>query len=114
MNEDVYAAVGRAVKAARKGFGWTQEELGDRCGLHPSYIGQIERGVKKTSLATLHVLSRALKVRVSCLLGEKSDGGQQVSPLEARIAGLLMGRTQRQREFAFRMIKAAMKLGPRN
>ncbi|MDT8286548.1 MAG: helix-turn-helix transcriptional regulator [Elusimicrobiales bacterium] len=114
MDNEVYAAVGRAVRSARDGFGWTQEELGDRCGLHPSYIGQIERGVKKVSLATLYALSLALKLRVSALLGEKNGGARPASALEARIAGLLMGKTQRQREFAFRMMKAAMKLCPRN
>ncbi|MBI5201858.1 MAG: helix-turn-helix domain-containing protein [Elusimicrobia bacterium] len=38
-------------------------------GLHPSYIGQIERDVKKASLLTLELAAAALGVQVSALFG---------------------------------------------
>ena len=36
--------------------GWTQEELADKSGLHFTYTGQIEKGIRNPSLVNLHPL----------------------------------------------------------
>lgn len=41
MKTDIYRTLGAAVRGYRHELGWSQEELGGRSGLHPSYIGQI-------------------------------------------------------------------------
>ncbi|MCU1675447.1 MAG: transcriptional regulator [Frankiales bacterium] len=38
--------LGQAVKAVRHGAGLTQEEVSRASGLHPTYISDIERGVR--------------------------------------------------------------------
>jgi transcriptional regulator with XRE-family HTH domain len=38
--------LGRAVKAVRRGRGLTQEQVSAVSGLHPTYISDIERGVR--------------------------------------------------------------------
>ena len=38
--------VGKRIRKARKAKDLTLEELAECCGLHPAYIGQLERGVK--------------------------------------------------------------------
>jgi len=40
----------------------TQEELADKCGIDFSYLGQIERGLKNFSYATLVKLRKGLRV----------------------------------------------------
>ena len=50
--------VGKRIRKARKAKDLTLEELAECCGLHPAYIGQLERGVKNASyihLKRLHV-----------------------------------------------------------
>ena len=49
--------VGKRIRKARKAKNLTLEELAERCGLHPAYIGQLERGVKNASLYTLEKIA---------------------------------------------------------
>jgi transcriptional regulator with XRE-family HTH domain len=46
----------------------TQEVLAEQAGLHPTYIGGIERGERNLGLANLLKLSGALNVRPSAIL----------------------------------------------
>lgn len=46
----------------------SQEELADKCELHRTYIGSIEREERNVTLSTLECLSEALGVSVSELL----------------------------------------------
>lgn len=56
------------VRAYRKRHGYSQEELADRCGLHRTYIGSVEREERNVTLSTLEVLAKALGVSVAQLL----------------------------------------------
>lgn len=60
--------LGRGVQRARKAAGVSQEELGDRTGLHRNYIGQIERGERNPTATALIAIARALSVSLSELL----------------------------------------------
>ena len=55
-------AFGAAVRKRRRELGWSQEEFADRCGLHRTYIGGIERGERNVSLKNIIVLAVALKL----------------------------------------------------
>ncbi len=65
----IYKEVGQHIRARRKQLGMTIEDLAELSGLHPSYIGQIERDVKKSSLLTLELVAAALGLPVASLFG---------------------------------------------
>ena len=46
----------------------TQEQLGERAGLHFTYIGRIERGEKSISVQSAAMIAKALNVDISDLL----------------------------------------------
>jgi len=46
----------------------TQEELGDKAGLHWTYIGGVERGEKNLTIKSLEKIARALNVSLKDLL----------------------------------------------
>lgn len=65
--------IGLRLRRRRTELGYSQERLAELAGLHPTYIGQIERGEKNLTLDSLHKVTRALQLPMSQLL-EKADG----------------------------------------
>jgi len=59
---------GRRVREQREAAGFSQEVLAERCGLHRTYVGSIERGERNVSLVNLALLAKALDLTLSDLL----------------------------------------------
>lgn len=59
---------GSRVRALRQAKGWTQEELAAHAGMHPTYVGGIERGERNVGLDNIHRLAKALGVPANKLL----------------------------------------------
>ena len=68
MITSVQKQFGKKLKRIRLKKGLTQENLADKAGLHFTYIGQAERGLRNVTLETLCKLSRALKIKSEELL----------------------------------------------
>lgn len=60
--------LGANVRKYRDALGLSQEELADRCGLHRTYVGSVERGERNVSLENIVVLARALNEAPAALL----------------------------------------------
>lgn len=65
--------VGKAIRILRDRRGYSQEGLGDRAGLHRTYVGQVERGERNPSFESLDRLIKALGANWS-QFGELIDG----------------------------------------
>lgn len=66
-------AFGERVRAFRSQTGLTQEELGDRAGLHRTYVGGVERGERNVSLMNILRLAAALGVDPAELVTDLPD-----------------------------------------
>jgi CheY-like chemotaxis protein/DNA-binding XRE family transcriptional regulator len=87
---DVKKQFGTSVRAWRTRLGISQEELGERAGLHRTYISDVERGARNVSLESIEKLARALQVTVSKLLTEENEGSTCKSSGEPPLADALM------------------------
>jgi transcriptional regulator with XRE-family HTH domain len=63
--EDVRKRFGARIRELRTGKNWSQEELADRCGLHRTYIGAVERGEQNVSLVNIDRLAHTLGVSLA-------------------------------------------------
>ena len=63
MQEEIRVAYGKAVRAIRQDKKISQEELGDLCGLHRTYISDIELGKRNVSLENIDKIAHALQVK---------------------------------------------------
>lgn len=69
---DYFSILGANVRALRLKQKLTQEQLADRCDLHRTYVGAIERGDRNVSLKNIVILAQALNVEpFELLLYEK-------------------------------------------
>lgn len=59
---------GEKVKLLRKKKGLTQEQLAERCGRGKSYICNIEKGTRNTTLDNIPALAEALEVSIGELI----------------------------------------------
>lgn len=60
--------LGDAIRGFRDQAGMSQEKLAEKAGLHPVYIGKIERGEQWISLHALLRIAKALGVRIRDLV----------------------------------------------
>jgi len=72
------------VKEIRKEANLSQEELGDRAGLHPSYIGGIERGERNLSIENIEKIALGLKVDIKELFLHTRPADNQSEKEKAR------------------------------
>jgi transcriptional regulator with XRE-family HTH domain len=63
----------REVRRRREALGLTQDELAERSGLTPNYIGTIENGKRDPSLSTMMAIAKGLNLQLGELLGPIPD-----------------------------------------
>ncbi len=75
---------GRRIRNYRIQQHMSQEVLAEKCGLHPTYIGQLERGEKNATLESIEKIAGGLSISLSRLfenIGSENDS--ENIPLEA-------------------------------
>ena len=64
--------IGQRIRNYRVNQKISQEELAEKCGLHSTYIGQIERGEKNATIESISKIAAGLSIPMSTLF-EKID-----------------------------------------
>lgn len=65
--QSVQKALGVRIRELRMKKEWSQEEFADKCGIHRSHMGEIERGETNLTLSTLLIISKQLDLPISAL-----------------------------------------------
>ncbi len=68
--------LGNRLRTRREKLGWTQVELGDRCELHRTFIGSVERGERNVSILNLRNICGVLRLSLSEVL--EGEGSEQL------------------------------------
>ena len=69
-------ALGQRIRELREGKHWSQEEFADRCGLHRTAIGLLERAERNPRLDALITVSKGFGITISDLLQGVEKRGQ--------------------------------------
>ena len=62
--------LGDRIRQKRLERGWTQDQLGEKCSLHRTFIGSVERGERNVSILNLKLMAGVLRVRMSELVDQ--------------------------------------------
>lgn len=57
--------LGDRIRERRSALNMTQAELGEKCDLHRTFIGSVERGERNISVLNLRVISQALRITLA-------------------------------------------------
>lgn len=57
---DIKQRFAQRVRALRKAKGWSQEELAERARIHRTFVSQIERATKSSTIDTVEKIAQAL------------------------------------------------------
>jgi transcriptional regulator with XRE-family HTH domain len=88
-NKMIKKELGAHIRAIRRRRGLTQEEMADKCGLHWTYIGGLERGERNPTLTTMERIARGLGVSVVDLMVKPTEDPGNLTPREREEARLM-------------------------
>jgi transcriptional regulator with XRE-family HTH domain len=54
--------LGERIRERRLALRLTQQQFGDRCTLHRTFIGSVERGERNLSILNLRTIAKALRI----------------------------------------------------
>lgn len=80
--ENISLVFGKRIKSLRTSRKLSQEKLAELSGLHPTYIGQIERGEKSPTIDTVQKLSVGLGVSVAEFFGRADESESSIYAVE--------------------------------
>jgi transcriptional regulator with XRE-family HTH domain len=75
VSDDLRLLFGNRMRELRRKLGISQEELADRCGLHRTYVGGIERGERNPSLINIGRIAEALEAQLPELFNFRGSAG---------------------------------------
>lgn len=70
---EITKRIGQRIRNYRVRSKLSQEQLAERSGCHPTYIGQVERGEKNATLESIAKIAAALDVPLSQLFEKLED-----------------------------------------
>lgn len=100
---DIAKTVGKRLRSYRTAQGISQEKLAERAGLHPTYIGQVERGEKNLTIESLEKITGALGVSISDVF-EKIEERNDPTNYALMAYELMARKTPREREHLFAVL----------
>lgn len=103
--------IGQRIRSYRLKSGFNQEELAEKCGLHPTYIGQVERGEKNATIESISKIAAGLSLPLSTLF-ENIDGIaiSQNENYPAQVYDLMLSLPKEQQETLFNIMQMIIRL----
>jgi len=67
LQTDLLRALGQRIRELRSGQGYSQEAFADKCGVHRTFMGTIERGESNLSFLNIAKVAATLGIPLSSL-----------------------------------------------
>lgn len=101
---EISKIIGERIRIYRIKAGLNQEQLAEKAGLHPTYIGQLERGEKNATLESIEKVARALELPFE-LLFEKIITGNVDNGIPTKCYDLINALSENEQKALYDLIK---------
>ena len=109
--DNITKLVGTRIRGFRKEKRLSQEELAEKCSLHPTYIGQLERGEKNPTIESVMKIANGLEIPIDQLfVNITSSGAKAVDYIPDRIMYLVAELSPKEQRIIYVLIIQALKL----
>lgn len=103
--------LGNRIRQLRNSADLSQEQLALKAGIAPSFLGEIERSVKKPSIDSIEKIANALEISLSELFNYNLDTLADSENIYLdKIIMEVKSRSKAQQEILYRLIKQAVML----
>lgn len=107
---DLAIEIGQRMRNIRLSMHLSQEELAEICGLHPTYIGQLERGEKNATLESISKVAKGLGIPLGRLLENTGcDDAYENYPMQAY--RIIMSENEHNQERLVEILKNVVEYG---
>jgi len=104
---DITKIIGERLRIYRNRAGINQEKLAEKAGIHPTYVGQLERGEKSATLETVAKIARALDLPFEVLFESIIEGNTNNS-IAQECYELINSQTEKEQQAILEIIKAVI------
>jgi transcriptional regulator with XRE-family HTH domain len=85
LKKSIYKTIGNNIKLFRRKEILTLNELSKKTGISPSFLSNIESGLKQPTLLTLEKIANALKINITSLFINREKSTHTISSEDANI-----------------------------
>ena len=107
---ELSVTIGKRIRNFRTSQKMSQEELAEKCDLHPTYIGQVERGEKNATLESISKIATGLSVSLSTLFENINDTATDGTNFPNEAYELIQSLPPKDQKKILYLIKAAISL----
>lgn len=101
---EIAKTVGKRLKDRRVKLGYSREKASELASVHPTYIGQLERGEKNVTIETLERVCIALKYPMDALFKDIISADIEVSVIH-KCSTLIESQPVEEQEHLYQLIK---------
>lgn len=99
MKNNILAELGIRIRQLRQEKGLTIEETAHLAGVHPNYLGDVERGKNNLSIATLEKVAKVLEVQIFEIFSGKPTRTPTKSASENQLLSLFRNASPKEQSF---------------
>lgn len=102
--------IGQRIRSYRLQSGLNQEQLAEKCGLHPTYIGQVERGEKNATIESISKITAGLSLPLSKLFEKLGDAEESTADYPAEAYDLVLSLPADEQEKMIKIMKMIIQM----
>ncbi len=77
-DKEYLKTLGKRIRKIRKASGLSMEALAYKCGIHPTYVGEIERATVNPSILSVVKIAKALNVPICEIIQDEEKKDEEI------------------------------------